>query len=184
MLGLDRRLILVLFAGVLVGFVVNYGFFTVFEPPKSWHRVADFILANSNMAGLRIIYNQSNVYNGSGPWFEVKGDLWRISWQTVKYYGLLYALPSVFIIDTPFVFGAGSQVLGSIQLLKPAEYWDGFSASLYSEPSGNLTAYYPQNGAYDTSVVGYPTVLTGTGKFFISALEATGCFEFTIDDYY
>jgi hypothetical protein len=183
--GLDKRLVVVLFAGVIVGFVVNYGYFAVFEPPKTWHRVADFILANSNIDGLEVVYPQSNVYNGSGPIFEIKGDLWRIRWETVLYYGeLRYALPSVFEVTAAFEEnGWYSHVWASIQLLTPAEYDYDLSAKFFAGPQGNLTAYYGSSGD-DTSILGYPTIMTGTGKFYISAVGATGCFEFWIDDYY
>ena len=193
-IGLKGQLAVALFAGILLGLVINYGYFMLIKPPSAWHTVSSFILASDNSEDLAIVQSYPNVYNKTGPQFTVKADFWRIKWETVQYYknlsswwanlDLYYVAPSKFWIwNATQAYDVGG-IVGFIELLDPMNYT--WSVFYRTDQSGDLTTYYRSSiigGAYEP-VMGYWTLMTGKGEYYVSALETTGCFRITIEEYY
>lgn len=191
--GLKGQLAVALFAGILLGLVINYGYFVLIKQPSAWHAASSFILASDNSEDLMIVHSYPDVYNKTGPQFTVKADFWRIKWETVQYYrnqskwanlDLYYVAPSKFWIwNATQAYDAGG-IVGFIELLDPENYTH---AIFYrTDQSGGLTTYYRSGiigGAYEL-VMGYWTLMTGRGDYFVSALETTGCFRITVEEYY
>jgi hypothetical protein len=195
------QIVIVLVAGILIGFFANYGYLT-FVRPDSWHLVTSFILANSNAPDLVIAYSYPNVYNTSTPKFTINADLWRISWVTVNYYqnrtGVSpgYGADLYYTIPAKILVYSDAGIVGRIDLLAPSEYNVGPPSSeggLYGSFTGRwiaisddgLTYCYQQTlQRYFDYVIGYPTLMTGKGIYRISAENTTGCFKFTIEEYY
>jgi hypothetical protein len=189
---LRGQVAVVLLMGILIGLVVNYGYFTFVRPPASWHVSADFVVANSNTPGLQIGYSYPNVYNTSTPDLVINSDFWRISWKTIPYYKdatgitLYYAIPGKILVSTSpgfTVYGIyGSAIIGSIDLLDPSSYNINQGGWVPDFREG-LTLCFRGNQEIE-DVIGYPTLMSGRGSYFISAYNTTGCFNFTIEEYY
>ncbi len=191
-MNLKHEVAAALLAGVLLGVGVNFAYFTFFRPPSSWHFTTSFLLAGHLMSayGIEVASPKPNVYNGSGPWFEIKADLWRITWKTVEYFKNQssgyrnYFLYFVAPLDIGVRKEGGFYDSGRVARVEIPE--DAYR--VYSMPSyeavriGNLTSYYKVSDSH-YYVNGYPLLMTGKGTHFIG-VNGIGCFNITIEEYY
>jgi hypothetical protein len=195
---MKRYIAIALVIGILIGFGINLIYFKLRESTKSWHYVTSFILASYNREDVEmdnrevveIAYSYPNVYNTTSPSFIVKGDFWRIRWETIPYYNYTYYTGSILYYiyhhyePAPSIFGIfkDGEVVGLMQVFKPSIYnvthWGGIH-------SGEKDIYYALTREYTYVPIRSPyTLMMGKGAYYISAQCITGCFNFTIEEYY
>jgi hypothetical protein len=193
-------IVIALLIGILIGFGMNLIYFKLTEPTKSWHYVTSFILASCNREDVEIAYSYPNVYNTTSPSFTVKGDFWRIRWETLPYYNWTGGFPKhpiVYYAPVPSVLGVfkDEEVVGLIEVFEPSAYnvthW-GFEGA-----GDKIDVCYALTWDYGYVPIRSPyTLMTGKGTYYISAQgiartrgweatqSITGCFNFAIEEYY
>jgi hypothetical protein len=184
---MKRYIAIALVIGILIGFGINLIYFKLTEPTKSWHCVTSFILASCNREDVEIAYSYPNVYNTTSPSFTVKGDFWRIRWETLPYYnytGTFPKHPILYYGPVPSILGIfkDGEVVGLIQVFKPSVYnvthWGSDSVG------GEIQMCYALTWDYGYVPISSYTLMMGKGAHYISAQDITGCFNFIIEEYY
>jgi hypothetical protein len=190
---MKRYIAIALVIGILIGFGINLIYFKLTEPTKSWHCVTSFILASCNREDVEIAYSYPNVYNTTSPSFTVKGDFWRIRWETIPYYNYTGSILYYYLYyyePAPFGIFKDGEVVGLMQVFKPSIYNVTHWGSIHSGEKDIYYAVTREYTNYGVKEYGYVpirspyTLMMGKGAYYISAQGITGCFNFTIEEYY
>jgi hypothetical protein len=208
-----KILLLMLILGILIGFGISVIYTklteTKKEATKSWHYVTSFVIASydpfdfgligeyGEVKEVKIAYSYPKVYNVSSPSFTIKGDIWRLKWETIPYYNVSFGPEGEAILyyayfrykrATPSLIPAfqvlqNNGIITEIEVLSPRTY----NATLLLMSADEwifcaTPSFY--NGSYVPVKSFYTTITSGPGTYYISAQGITGCFNFTIEEYY
>lgn len=189
-MNFKHEIAIALVIGLLLGTGINFAYFTFLFPKGSWHFTTSAIIAGFPTDGVAPAKEISNVYNGSGPNFEVKAGLWRMTWRTVEYfknqsssysnYFLYFVAPlKLELAKEAGVYDSG--IVAKIEIPEDA-YSDYTLSAYYAVKSSNSTAYYSYFQPY-RYINGYPLLMTGTGIYRVG-VSGIACFNVTIEEYY
>jgi hypothetical protein len=189
--NLKTALGIFLIVGVIIGFVVVYGYSVLTQEQKSWHPVTSFILATANDDPEH--FQVANTYpdlhysrETDFPNFTVAESLWRVTVETLPYYNITVEN----VTSTVYYSGAYGDTIqiwkdraltdtpfGSITLLDPRYQ--------YNAPTGYASLFgvdfYTTYGDYVP--VRTTQIFAGAGNYVVTLQMTLGCFNFTIEEY-
>jgi len=152
---------------------------------KSWHYLTDFTIASCDYDKVHMIvaYPNDN-YSSISPRFAVTRDLWRIRWETIPYYNFSYPNHPEFTYivyygpspSSPFKVYKDSELVVIIELLRLDSYNAGYEGH-------SSEGFYYTSHEYISAKSNF-FFMVGSGTYYITIQDITGCFKFTIEEYY